>query len=133
MVAKRVSNPEYVTRTFSINREGYKGYILRSRNKSPILPYGEMLIKNHQVIVREPTPILKKIMKQSGELHLSDIHLAIPLEETVEKFKEKFKIKVITSRLNTIPLTTIYNGDINLEIERTKLTKRKVPFIYVHV
>ncbi len=56
---------------------------------------------------------------------MSDIPMEIPQQETAERFEEIFKIKVITSRLNTIPMTTIYNGDRILEIERTKLKEMK--------
>ena len=81
-----------------------------------------------KVIVTEPKPILRKIKKLTGELHLSEIPLEITLEATVEYFEEKMGIKVEKARLATIPQTTIYNGARIFEIEKSRLQEIKTAF-----
>ncbi|KAL3846616.1 hypothetical protein ACJMK2_017591 [Sinanodonta woodiana] len=56
------------------------------------------------MIVEEPKHPLLKIKKQSGELHLSYMALAIPLIATIETIKTKMNIKMISSRFPDINL-----------------------------
>ncbi|KAL3884620.1 hypothetical protein ACJMK2_024747 [Sinanodonta woodiana] len=103
MIALKQMNPEYINHIYSINRNGCKGYLLHLKEKHPILPYGEIKVMGEKVIEKEPKPILRKIKKQTGKLHLSDIPLKIILEVTVTYFEEKMEIKVEKASLATIP------------------------------
>ncbi|KAL3881666.1 hypothetical protein ACJMK2_028076 [Sinanodonta woodiana] len=71
---------------------------------------------------------MRKIKKQTGELHLSGLPLEIPLEDIVIWFEEKFGIKVENAKLGVAFGFSIYNGIIILEIEKTKLYMMKRVF-----
>ncbi|KAL3842665.1 hypothetical protein ACJMK2_020655 [Sinanodonta woodiana] len=78
----------------------------------------------------QPKPLMRKIKKQTGELHLSCIPMDITLGTIVTWFEEKIGIKVENAKLGDVPGFSIYNETISLEIERTKLhTMRKVFFL----
>ncbi|KAL3848182.1 hypothetical protein ACJMK2_019056 [Sinanodonta woodiana] len=73
---------------------------------------------------------MRKIKKQTGELHLSCIPMEITLEATVTWFEEKFGIKVESAKLGKALGFPVYNGTRILEIEKTKLhTMKKVFFL----
>ncbi|KAK3599892.1 hypothetical protein CHS0354_022470 [Potamilus streckersoni] len=91
-----------------------------------------MEIVGGTIIIQKPDPFLRKIKKKrTGELHIVDIPMVIPLEATVEKFPKKFKTKVYNARLNNILGFQIKNGNRILEIEREKLYTIKKVF-YLH-
>ncbi|KAL3890924.1 hypothetical protein ACJMK2_003195 [Sinanodonta woodiana] len=71
-----------------------KGYEIRPRGNEPVLPYGDLTICGQRAIIKEPKPIMRKITKQTGELHLSGLPLEIPLKDKEIWFEEKFGIKV---------------------------------------
>ncbi|KAL3859134.1 hypothetical protein ACJMK2_009366 [Sinanodonta woodiana] len=107
-----------------------KGYEIRPRGNEPVLPYGDLIICGQRAIIKEPKPTMRKIKKQTGELHLSGLPLEIPLEDIVIWFEEKFGIKVENAKLGEAFGFSIYNGIIILEIEKTKLyTMKRVFFL----
>ncbi|KAL3832256.1 hypothetical protein ACJMK2_023916 [Sinanodonta woodiana] len=120
---------EKISKIYSINYTE-KGYEIRPRGNEPVLPYGELTICGQRAIIKKPKPIMRKIKKQTGELHLSGLPLEIPLEDIVIWFEEKFGIKVENAKLGEAYGFSIYNGNRILEIEKTKLyTMKRVFFL----
>ncbi|KAL3880368.1 hypothetical protein ACJMK2_032612 [Sinanodonta woodiana] len=120
---------EKISKIYSINY-AEKGYEIRPRGNEPVLPYRDLTICGQRAIIKEPKPIMRKIKKQTGELHLSGLPLEIPLEDIVIWFEEKFGIKVENANLGEAFGFSIYNGIIILEIEKTKLyTMKRVFFL----
>ncbi|KAL3847528.1 hypothetical protein ACJMK2_018433 [Sinanodonta woodiana] len=62
-----------------------------------------MEITKRIIIVKQTTPMLRKLKKKTVELGVSDIPLKILLEARVKYFEEKFTDKAILSRMATIP------------------------------
>ncbi|KAL3860109.1 hypothetical protein ACJMK2_010277, partial [Sinanodonta woodiana] len=81
MIALKVVNGAYIKGLYTLNSNGYKGYITRSTGKTPILPYVEMYLGKHRINTN-----FEKNKKQTGELHISYISLDIPLEAIVKTF-----------------------------------------------
>ncbi|KAL3872538.1 hypothetical protein ACJMK2_035761 [Sinanodonta woodiana] len=119
---------EKISKIYSINYIE-KAYEIRSRGNEPVLPYGDLTICGQRAIIKEPKPIMRRIKKQAGELHLSGLPLEIPLEDIVIWFEEKIGIKVENAKLGDAFGFSIYIGIRILEIEKTKMHTMKRVFI----
>ncbi|KAL3890317.1 hypothetical protein ACJMK2_002602 [Sinanodonta woodiana] len=120
LVALKIYDENIIPKIYSINY-AKGGYQIRYKGNTRALPYGEIQLCGLKAIIKTPEPIIRRIKKQTGELHLSGIPMEIPLKETVSWFEEKFGIKVDMSRLGVVPGFDIYNETINFEMERAKL------------
>ncbi|KAL3875682.1 hypothetical protein ACJMK2_033610 [Sinanodonta woodiana] len=120
---------EKISKIYLINY-AEKGYEIRPRGNEPVLPYGELKICGKKAIVKKPKPLMRKIKKQTGKLHMSCIPMEITLDATVTWFEEKFGIKVESAKLGEALGFPVYNGTRIVEIEKTKLhTMKKVFFL----
>ncbi|KAL3837636.1 hypothetical protein ACJMK2_022982 [Sinanodonta woodiana] len=72
---------------------------------------------------------MRKITKQTGELHLSGLPLEIPLKDKEIWLEEKFGIKVENAKFGEAFGFSIYNGIRILKIEKTKLYTMKRVFL----
>jgi len=120
LVALKIYDENIIPKIYSINY-AKGGYQIRYRGNTPALPYGEIQLCGLKAIIKTPEPIIRRIKKQTGELHLSGIPMEIPLEETVSWFEEKIGIKVEKSKLGVVPGFGIYNATRIFEMERSKL------------
>ncbi|KAL3885551.1 hypothetical protein ACJMK2_025602 [Sinanodonta woodiana] len=82
LVALKIYDENISPKIYSINY-AKGGYQIRYRGNTPALPYGEIQLCGLKAIIKTPEPIIRRIKKQTGELHLSGIPIEIPLEETV--------------------------------------------------
>ncbi|KAL3862158.1 hypothetical protein ACJMK2_008146 [Sinanodonta woodiana] len=120
LVALKTNDEDIITKIYSINY-AKGGYQIRCRGNTPALPYGEIQICGLRAIVKTPEPIIRRIKKQTGELHLSGVSLEVTLEDTVGWFEEKFGIKVLKSKLGVAPGFNIYIATRIFEMARSKL------------
>jgi hypothetical protein len=124
LISLKVKDENIIQKIFSINY-ARGGYHIRYRGNIPALPLGETKICGLKAIVKNPDPIMRKIRKQMGEIHLTGIPIEVPLDESVNWFEEKFGIKVEKSKLGVVDGFDIYNGARIYEIERSKLQSIK--------
>ncbi|KAL3871936.1 hypothetical protein ACJMK2_039908 [Sinanodonta woodiana] len=109
LVALKIYDENIIPKIYSINYAKV-GYQMRYRGNTPTLPYGEIQLCGLKARVKTAGLIIRKIEKQTGELHLSGIPIEIPPEETVRWIEEKFGIKVEKSKFGVVPGFDIYNA-----------------------
>ncbi|KAL3876265.1 hypothetical protein ACJMK2_034132 [Sinanodonta woodiana] len=122
MIAIQVANPGYTNKLSTVDPLDYGGYIIRPKDKEPILTLGEFRMSKVTINVEEPEP-------RTGEFVISDIPLKITLEAVVKHFEDKFAVRVITPRLGTTEATKIKNGMRILESEKEQL--KTIQIIYL--